>query len=430
MSITLKLPSLSPTMTEGTISKWHVKEGDSVSPGDILAEIETDKATMEMEAVDSGTIGKILVAVGTSAPVHTPIAVLLEEGESETDAAAEEAPAGAKAEGKKTAKKKTVQKEEPKKTAPKITAAPSPTPMPPSPPPSGRIFATPLARRLAKEKGIALNQIQGSGPHGRIVKRDVETATPAVARGASTPALDPRSFYPSDSFEEIPLDNMRRAIARRLTQSMQEAPHYYLTVDCRIDLLTQARKRLNERREKNKSGARLSINDFLLRATALSLIEFPDVNSSWADAVLLRHRHADISLAVALEGGGLITPIIRGVESKGLSQISTESRDLITRARERKLDPEEYEGGTFTISNLGMFGIREFTAVINPPQSAILAVGAGRRVPVVSDSGETSVAEVMTLTLSCDHRVIDGALGARFLGSLRERIEDPFTLLL
>ncbi|MCY4032039.1 MAG: pyruvate dehydrogenase complex dihydrolipoamide acetyltransferase [Hyphomicrobiales bacterium] len=431
MSITLKLPALSPTMTEGTVSKWLVKEGDNVSPGDILAEIETDKATMEMEAVDSGTIGKILVAAGTSAPVHTPIAVLLEEGESEANVSAEETPAEAKTEKtektKKAEEKKPEQKKESKKAAPKTSAAPPPTPVPPS---SGRVFATPLARRLAREKGVALNQIQGSGPHGRIIKRDVETATPAIASSASLPAVDPRSFYSPDSFEEVPLDNMRRAIAKRLTQSMQQAPHYYLTVDCRIDLLTQARKRLNERSEKNKSGARLSINDFLLRATALSLIEFPDVNSSWADAVLLRHRHADISIAVALEGGGLITPIVRAVESKGLSQISAESRDLITRARERKLEPEEYEGGTFTISNLGMFGIREFTAVINPPQSAILAVGAGRKVPVVSEGGKTSFAEVMTLTLSCDHRVIDGALGARFLGALRERIEDPFTLLL
>ena len=425
MSITLKLPSLSPTMTEGTISKWHVKEGDSVSPGDILAEIETDKATMEMEAVDSGIIGKILVAAGTSAPVHTSIAVLLEEGESEADIVA-----GAKTEEKKSTEKRTGQQEKPKKTMPKTSAVPSPTTRLPSPPSSGRVFATPLACRLAREKGIALNQIRGSGPHGRIIKRDVETATSAVAPSASISAIDPRSFYPPDSFEEIPLDNMRRAIAKRLTQSMQEAPHYYLTVDCRIDLLTQARKRLNERHEKNKTGVKLSINDFLLRATALSLIEFADVNSSWADAALLRHRHADISLAVALEGGGLITPIIRRVESKGLLQISVESRGLITRARERKLDPEEYEGGTFTISNLGMFGIREFTAVINPPQSAILAVGAGRKVPVVSDNGEAGVAEVMTLTLSCDHRVIDGALGARFLGALRERIEDPLTLLL
>ena len=306
MSITLKLPSLSPTMTEGTVSKWHVKEGDSVSPGDILAEIETDKATMEMEAVDSGIIGKILVAAGTNAPVQTPIAVLLEEGESKADVVAGEVPAEAKTEERKSAEKKNGQKKEPKKTAPKASS-----------PPSGRVFATPLARRLAREKGIALNQIRGSGPHGRIIKRDVEMATPAVAPSALISAIDPRSFYPPDGFEEIPLDNMRRAIARRLTQSMQEAPHYYLTVDCRIDLLTQARKRLNERHGKNKTGVRLSINDFLLRATALSLIEFPDVNSSWADAVLLRHRHADISLAVALEDGGLITPIIRKVV-KGL----------------------------------------------------------------------------------------------------------------
>lgn len=425
MSITLKLPSLSPTMTEGTISKWLVKEGDNVSPGDILAEIETDKATMEMESVDSGTVGRILVAAGASAPVHTPIAVLLEEGESGANVSVEETPAETKFEKKESTEQKNEQEKESKKVAPKtstIPAAPSTS--------SRRIFATPLARRLAREKGIALDQIQGSGPHGRIIKRDVETATPSVAPSAAMSSMDPRKFYSPDSFEEIPLGNMRRAIARRLTQSMQEAPHYYLTVDCRIDLLTQARKRLNERREKNQSGARLSINDFLLRATALSLVEFPDVNSSWADTALLRHRHADISLAVALDDGGLITPIVRTVESKGLSQISEESRDLIARARERKLEPEEYGGGTFTISNLGMFGIREFTAVINPPQSAILAVGAGRKVPVVLDNGETGVAEVMTLTLSCDHRVIDGALGARFLGALRERLEDPFTLLL
>ena len=306
---------------------------------------------------------------------------------------------------------------------------------------SERIFATPLARRLAQEKGIDLARIQGSGPHGRIIKRDVEAgradgatvAAPAPAAPTATAPVgdstDIRAFYAPDSYEEIPLDNMRRAIARRLTQSMQTAPHYYLSVDCHIDVLLQTRKRLNERSEKSGAG-RLSLNDFLLRATAMTLIEFPDVNASWAEQSLLRHRHADIALAVALEDGGLITPIVRAVESKGLAQVAAESQDLITRAREGKLAPEEYEGGSFTISNLGMFGIREFTAVINPPQSAILAVGAGRKVAVVQESGETRAETLMTITLSCDHRVIDGALGARFLAALRERIEDPFTLLL
>ena len=451
MSITLTLPSLSPTMTEGVVAKWHVKEGDAVAPGDVLADIETDKATMEMEAVDEGRIGRILVPAGAaSVPVHTPIAILLEEGE-EADVAE-----GRSKEGKKTAGKDKGDDTNPDagKVAPSAEKPPSleknadttnagasvsSTPSPSPPAAKTRLFASPLARRLAQEKGIELSRLQGSGPHGRIIKRDVEAASLAPLRAsAAAPAvapaaIDPREFYAPESYDEIPLDNMRRAIASRLSQSMQEAPHYYLRADCRIDLLSQARKRLNERRQggkDDKGAARLSINDFLLRAAALTLMEFPEVNSSWAGECLLRHHHADIAIAVALPGGGLITPVVRQVESKGLGAIAAESRALIERARAHKLQPQEYQGGGFTISNLGGFGIREFTAVINPPQSSILAVGAGRKTPVVGEGGALGVAEVMTLTLSCDHRVIDGALGARFLGALQERIEDPFTLLL
>ena len=450
MSITLTLPALSPTMTEGVVAKWHVKEGDVVAPGDVLADIETDKATMEMEAVDAGRIGRILVPAGAvSVPVHTPIAVLLEEGEEGKEKEAEEGKeedngaAGAK-DAPLAEKPAAAENSEGRKSgsapaaAPGISASASPaSPSPPrsqsQPQPTGnRLFASPLARRLAQEKGIELSRLQGSGPHGRIIKRDVEEVrtVPVLASAAAPAAIDPRDFYAPESYEEIPLDGMRRAIARRLSQSMQEAPHYYLRADCRIDLLSQARKRLNERRQGNGCDVRLSINDFLLRAVALTLMEFPEFNSSWAGECLLRHRHADIALAVALPDGGLVTPVVRQVEGKGLGVIAAESRALITRARERKLEPQEYQGGSFTISNLGMFGVREFTAVINPPQSAILAVGAGCKTPVVGEGGALGVAEIMSLTLSCDHRVIDGALGARFLGALQERIEDPVTLLL
>ena len=431
MSITLTLPALSPTMTEGMVAKWHIKEGDEVAPGDVIADIETDKATMEMEVVDAGRIGRILVpAGGDSVPVHTPIAILLEEGEdAPADAPVEAAAAPASA----TPAPSPQARETPPSVSP-ATAGPAPQTG------GSRIKASPLAKRLARERGIDLAAIAGSGPHGRIIERDVEAAPSApVAAAAPAPVSrptqeDPRRLYAPDSYEEIPLNAMRRAIARRLTQSMQEAPHYYIRADVRIDLLSQARKRLNERRERQARRdeplpLRLSINDFLLRAAALALMEFPDVNSSWAEECLLRHRHADISIAVALPGGGLVTPIVREVESKGLGRIAAESRDLITRARERKLEPAEYQGGSFTISNLGAFGIREFTAVINPPQSAILAVGSARKAALVEADGSIRGGEVLSLTLSCDHRVIDGALGARFLAALRDRLEDPASML-
>ena len=434
MSITLTMPALSPTMTEGVVAKWHIKEGDEVAPGDVIADIETDKATMEMETVDAGRIGRILVpAGGDSVPVHTPIAILLEEGEdsaSDTPAEAATAPASAIPSPSPPAQ------ETPAPAAPSAASAAAGS----APQTGERIKASPLAKRLAREKGIDLAAIAGSGPHGRIIQRDVEAApSAAVAAAIPSPAVkqpqeDPRRLYAPDSYEEIPLDAMRRAIARRLTQSMQEAPHYYIRADARIDLLSQARKRLNERRERQARRdepppLRLSINDFLLRAAALALMEFPDVNSSWAEECLLRHRHADIAIAVALPGGGLVTPIVREVESKGLGRIAAESRVLIARARERKLEPSEYQGGSFTISNLGAFGIREFTAVINPPQSAILAVGSARKAALVEADGGIRAGEILSLTLSCDHRVIDGALGARFLAALRDRLEEPASML-
>lgn len=444
MSITINLPTLSPTMTEGIVAKWHVREGDEVAPGDILADIETDKATIEMEAVDAGRIGRILVPAGkTSVAVHTPLAILLEEGEVGEQTAATDSEAGSaaqKSEKTKGAMEASCTQETgcgrtASSTKPLLSPTSSLSPVAVIPeadrPPRKRerIFASPLARRLAQERGIDLNSMQGSGPYGRIIQRDVETFQPTAVAGAGS--MNPRAFYARGSYEEIPLDNMRRSIAVRLSQSVQQAPHYHIGVDCRIGTLIKARKLLNERREIKNSGLRLSINDLIVRAVALALMEVPDVNSSWAGECLLRHRHADISIAVALEDGGLITPILREAENKGLVKIATESRDLITRARERRLVPEDFEGGSFTISNLGMFGIDAFTAVINPPQSAILAVGRTRKVPVVSDeSGEITVADVMSLTLSCDHRVIDGAPGARFLKALQERVEDPLTLLL
>lgn len=438
-------------MTDGVVAKWYVKEGDEVAPGDVLADIETDKATMEMESVDAGRIGSILVPAGAaSVAVHTPIAILLEEGEAGLEATTtgpqEVRPAQHTGNTTDTTKANSVP-ETPSRNASSSQKASGARSQPSRAyekhssalgretvrtlQTGERIFASPLARRLALDKGIDLHQIQGSGPYGRIVRRDVETAQPVKPFPVVADGMDPRALYSSDSYDEVPLDNMRRIIARRLTQSMQQAPHYYLRVDCRIDLLLQVRKRLNERQVSNNLGIRLSVNDFLLRAAALTLMEIPEVNSSWAEECLLRHHHADISIAVALDGGGLVTPILRNVEGKGLAKIAAESRILIDRARERKLDPADYEGGSFTISNLGMFGIDAFTAVINPPQSAILAVGMARKKPMVSeDSSKIAVADVMSLTLSCDHRVIDGALGARFLKGLQQRIEDPFSMLL
>ncbi|MDW3099613.1 MAG: pyruvate dehydrogenase complex dihydrolipoamide acetyltransferase [Alphaproteobacteria bacterium] len=423
MPISVLMPALSPTMEEGTLAKWLVKEGDTVSSGDVIAEIETDKATMEVEAVDEGTVGKILVDEGTEGvAINTPVAVILEDGE---DASALE---GFKVGGG---------------VAPKMEAAPAAAPAQmqvaaPAAAKSDRVFASPLARRIAADKGINLSGIAGSGPHGRIVKADVESAKPGAksAEPKKPPSApggglvgslpDPRLYYEEGTYEEVPLDSMRKSIAKRLTQSKQEIPHYYLTIDCELDELLRVRKELNARGEKD--GIKVSVNDFIIRASALALMKVPDCNVSYAGDAMLKHKHADIGVAVALDGG-LITPIVKAADTKGLGQISAEVKDLAARAKDKKLKPSDYEGGSFSVSNLGMFGIKNFTAVINPPQSAIMAVGAGEERPVVRE-GVLGSATMMTVTLSCDHRAIDGALGATLLQAFKVLIEDPLTMLL
>ena len=472
MPIPVTMPALSPTMEEGTLAKWSVKEGDKVGPGDVIAEIETDKATMEVEAVDEGTVGQLLVDEGTEGvPVNKVIAVLLEEGEDKSalkdfdpeaaspapkKAAEEKSEPKEKKEAKpeeKPAAKPTAKKEEaaspaPKKAAeeksePKEKKEAKPEEKPAAKPTAKkeeaapeksdgkRIFASPLAKRIAEDKGIDLAALSGSGPRGRIVKKDVEeakpgTKAPAAAGGPNlTPSVDPRAFFEKGTYDEVPMDKMRKTIAKRLTQSKQEIPHYYLTIDCEIDELLRVRKELNERAPE---GVKLSVNDFLIRAAALALKKVPEVNASFAGDSLLMHKHANVGIAVAIEGG-LITPIINKADEKGLAAISNEAKDLAARARDRKLKPQEYEGGGFSISNLGMYGIKHFTAVINPPQSAILAVGAGEKRAVVKDD-QLIAATVMTCTMSCDHRVIDGALGARFLEAFKGFVEFPATMLM
>ena len=440
MPTAILMPALSPTMEEGTLAKWHVKKGDTVNSGDVIAEIETDKATMEVEAVDEGTVGEILVAEGTEGvAVNRPIAVLLLEGESEEDLQGYDPSKGASAAPQKTESEPAAAPAKAEKPAPEKAPAPlardTGGKAPPAPTTSGgeRIFASPLARRIASQRGIDLKNLKGSGPHGRIVRADVEGAKPGAAAlptagtaMAPMQGVDARAFYEEGSYEEVPLDGMRKTIARRLTQSMQEIPHFYLTVDCRLDELLRVRKELNS--ELADSGLKLSVNDFLIRAAALALKKVPEANVSFAGDALLKHKHADIGIAVALDGG-LITPILRAAETKGLAQIATEAKELAARARDRKLKPSEFEGGSFSISNLGMFGIKHFTAVINPPQAAILAVGAGEERTVVMD-GKIEVATVMTVTLSCDHRAIDGALGARFLDAFKGFVEFPARMLL
>ena len=465
MPIPVLMPALSPTMEEGTLAKWLVKEGDKVASGDVLAEIETDKATMEVEAVDEGTLGRILVDEGTEGvAINKPIAVILEDGEDEGDLDDFDAGDAAPAPKPAPSEKDTSDEEEADDDGAEKRASPqrgeegarresdgkvrgAETATPPAPEKDGeRIFASPLARRIAADKGVDLKSLDGSGPHGRIIKADVEAAQPgkAVPRKAAAekseapqqgkaPAAapsgslpDPRLYYEDGTYEEVPLDGMRKSIAKRLTQSKQELPHYYLTIDCELDELLRVRKELNARAEDD--GIKVSVNDFIIRASALALMKVPDCNVSYAGDALLKHKHADIGVAVALDGG-LITPIVKAAETKGLAQISAEVKDLAQRAKDRKLKPADYEGGSFSVSNLGMFGIRNFTAVINPPQAAIMAVGAGEERPVVKN-GTLSAATMMTVTLSCDHRAIDGALGAKLLQAFKRLIEDPLTMLL
>ncbi|SET83805.1 pyruvate dehydrogenase complex dihydrolipoamide acetyltransferase [Oceanicella actignis] len=439
MAIQILMPALSPTMEEGTLAKWHVKEGDKVSAGDVIAEIETDKATMEFEAVDEGVIARILIPEGTEGvKVNEPIAILAEEGEDPAEAAAgaQEAPAAApaKAEAKAEVGAAPAGADQAAPAQPQ-TAAPAPAAAG-----GGRIFASPLARRLARELGVDLAAIKGSGPHGRIVRADVEAAArapakPAPAAPAQTQApaqpakgaeaQDVRKLYADAPFEEVSLDGMRRTIAARLSEAKSTIPHFYLRRDIELDALLEFRAQLNKALEPR--GVKLSVNDFIIKACALALRQVPDCNAVWAGDRILKFSRADVAVAVAVEGG-LFTPVLRGADAKSISALSEEMRDLAERARARKLAPAEYQGGSFAISNLGMFGIDDFDAVINPPHASILAVGAGVRKPVVK--GDQIVpATVMRVTLSVDHRVIDGALGARFLAAIKENLENPMTLL-
>lgn len=430
MAVEILMPALSPTMEEGTLAKWLVKEGDTVKSGQIIAEIETDKATMEFEAVDEGTVGKILVAEGTAGvKVNAPIAVLVEEGESLSAT--------------------------PKSAAPTAAAAPAPVaapvsavaaaPAPAAPRGEGaRVFASPLARRIAAEKGLDLTKVQGTGPHGRIVKADVEGAKPAaaapVAAAAPAPAAAPAKaamptgmsaetvmkIYADRAYTEVPLDGMRRTIAARLTEAKQTIPHFYLRREVRLDALMAFREQLNKGLESR--GVKLSVNDFIIKACAIALQAVPDCNAVWAGDRVLKLKPSDVAVAVAVEGG-LFTPVLKDADKKTLSVLSAEMKDLAARAKTKKLAPHEYQGGSFAISNLGMMGIENFDAVINPPHGGILAVGAGIKKPVVLKDGSLGVATVMSMTLSVDHRVIDGALGAEFLKVVVEALENPISML-
>ena len=443
MPIEILMPALSPTMEEGKLAKWLVKEGDSVSSGDVIAEIETDKATMEVEAVDEGTIGKILVDEGTEGvAVNKLIALLLEDGE---DAAAlsESADSGSSSSAQAAAPVPTAE--------PMPEASPTVQAQPPSQAnghaaAGERLFATPLARRVAEQNDIDLTKVSGSGPRGRIIKADVEaaisgggatvsvssqpstalatTSGTAVARSSGMSDEQIKLLFEEGSYDVVPHDNMRATIASRLTESKQNVPHFYLTVQTRLDELLSARKRMNDIGE---GKFKLSVNDFIIKALALALRDVPDANAVWMDGGTLKYTRCDVGVAVAVEGG-LFTPVVRHADLKTMREISNEMRDLAERARNRRLAPHEYQGGTTSISNLGMFGIQEFDAVINPPHATILAVGAGEQRPIVVD-GEMVVATMMSCTLSCDHRVVDGALGAELLGAFKRYIEDPVGML-
>jgi pyruvate dehydrogenase E2 component (dihydrolipoamide acetyltransferase) len=444
MPINITMPALSPTMEEGNLAKWLVKEGDKVSSGDVIAEIETDKATMEVEAVDEGTVAKLVVPAGTEGvKVNAVIAVLAAEGEDVSVAAS--------GNGAATAAKAETPKAEAAPAA-KVDAAPAAAPAAAkvSAPASSdnRTFASPLARRLAKEAGIDVSAISGTGPHGRVVKKDVETAVAggglkpaaAAAPSAAAPApAAPLAKGPSDeavlknfaegSYELVPHDGMRKTIAKRLQESKQTIPHFYVSVDCELDALLALRAQLNASapEKDGKPVYKLSVNDMVIKAMALALRDVPEANVSWTEANMVKHKHADVGVAVSIPGG-LITPIIRSAETKSLSAISNEMKDLGARAKSRKLKPEEYQGGTTAVSNMGMMGVKNFAAVVNPPHATILAVGAGEE-RVVVKKGQMVVANVMTVTLSTDHRAVDGALGAELLGAFKRYIENPMGML-
>jgi len=457
MPVNITMPALSPTMEEGTLAKWHVKQGDRVSAGDVIAEIETDKATMEVEAVDEGTIGRILVEEGAeNVKVNAVIAVLLEEGESEGDigdvgAPVEKSPSPqpspTRGERAQTGGEETAEDKE--------SEAPAEKPAPAKKPGNGaaparkegeRVFASPLARRLAKEAGIELSALSGSGPKGRIVKADIEKAktegvpqkaAPGAAPAKGTPALaggmtreQVLALYEEGSYELVPADGMRRTVAARLTESKQTVPHFYLNIDCRIDALLKAREAINAAAPKAKDGTpeyKLSVNDLVMKAWALALQRVPQANATWAGDAILYHKRSDVAVAVAVPGG-LFTPVVKSADTKSLREISAEVKDLATRARGKKLAPHEYQGGSSAVSNLGMYGITSFSAVINPPHGTILAVGAGEE-RVYVEKGEIKTGTFMTVTLSCDHRSVDGALGAELLGAFKALIETPVMML-
>ncbi|QPC41582.1 pyruvate dehydrogenase complex dihydrolipoamide acetyltransferase [Kaustia mangrovi] len=452
MPTPILMPALSPTMEMGKLAKWLVKEGDSVAPGDVIAEIETDKATMEVEAVEEGTLGKILVDEGTDeVAVNTPIAVLLEEGEDK-DALKDFDAGGPPAKPEKDEAEAKEEKEEkpaasaPEKKAEEAAPKAAPSAGGDAEGKGGRIFASPLARRMAEQAGIDLAALKGSGPHGRIVKRDIEEArekgVPAQAAEAPAAAAAPAKaaapmadkeilkLYEEGTYDVEPHDSMRKIIAERLTQAKQTIPHFYLTVDCELDELLALRSKLNGRAPEGEDGKpayKLSVNDFIIKALGMSLMRVPDANVTWTEGGMLKHRRADVGVAVAIEGG-LITPVVRQVEAKGLSAISSEMKDFAVRARSRKLMPHEYQGGTTAVSNLGMFGVRDFSAVINPPHATILAVGKGEKRPVVVGD-EIAIKTMMTVTLSTDHRAVDGALGAKLLAAFKNCIEEPAMML-
>jgi pyruvate dehydrogenase E2 component (dihydrolipoamide acetyltransferase) len=446
MPTNILMPALSPTMEKGNLAKWLKKEGDTIKSGDIIAEIETDKATMEVEAVDEGILAKIVVPEGTAdVAVNEVIGVIAGEGE---DAKSVSAPSAAPA--KSEPAPKAAEPAPSASAAPAPAAAAAPVAQAAAPASGNRPFASPLARRLAKDAGIDLGKVQGSGPHGRIVEKDIEAAkqggaakaAPAPAAGAPAapkPAAAPLATGPSDeqtkklfapgSYEEIPHDGMRKTIARRLTEAKQTIPHFYVTLDCELDALLKLRAELNAAapEKDGKPAYKLSVNDMVIKALALALKAVPDANVSWTDATMLKHKHADVGVAVSIPGG-LITPIIRDACHKTLSQISNEMKDMAARAKARKLKPEEYQGGTTAVSNLGMFGVKDFAAVVNPPHATILAVGAGEQ-RVIVKGGQPAVATVMSVTLSTDHRAVDGALGAELLQAFKGYIEKPMAML-
>ncbi|WP_354856545.1 pyruvate dehydrogenase complex dihydrolipoamide acetyltransferase [Acetobacter fabarum] len=420
MAIEILMPALSPTMTEGKIARWLKKEGDTVNNGDVLAEIETDKATMEVEAIEDGIFGRILVPEGTEGvAVNTPIAIMVEEGEAVPDSAAPPATSAAPAPAQAGAVA--------------ASAAPASAPVAPAAAlqasrPANRIVASPLARRIAAAKNVDLSTLKGTGPNGRIVKRDVEAAA-AQPAAAPKPGQQANAPLPTGASRTVPHTTMRKVIARRLSESKATIPHFYVSMDVELDALMALRSQLNAlSHDEGQDAFKLSVNDMLIKAAALALKQVPEVNASFTEDAMILHEDADISVAVSLDDG-LITPIVRAADRKSLKQISQEAKSLVSRARAGKLKPEEFQGGTFSISNMGMFGVKEFAAIVNPPQAAILAIAAGKRQPVVSGD-EIKVATVMTVTLSVDHRAVDGAMAAKWLSAFRNIVQAPLALVL